>query len=81
MLQALEEMKATIEGPYGEFAKLDAVRQVAMMKALQGRDEDVRLKTNELQQLHQQLEQAQVLLPTLFVHVELAYSGKLWRGF
>ena len=60
MLQALEEMKATIEGPYGEFARMDAVKQVAMVRALKRRDEDVRVKTNELQQVHQQLEQAQV---------------------
>ena len=60
MLQALEEMKATIEGPYGEFARMDAVKQVAMVRALKRRDEDARVKTNELQQVHQQLEQAQV---------------------
>ena len=60
-------MKAAIEGPYGEFSKLDAVRQVAIMRAFRGRDEDVTAKTNELaikegeiQQLQQQLEQAQV---------------------
>ena len=69
LLQALEEMKATIEGPYGEFTKMDAVKQVTMMRALKGRDEDMRVKTDELaakdgeiQQLHQQLEQAQVLV-------------------
>ena len=67
VLQALEDMKATIDDPYGEFSKLDAVRQVATMRALRGRDEDVRVKTDELamkegeiQQLQQQLEQAQV---------------------
>lgn len=60
-------MKAIIEGPYGEFTKMDAVKQVAMVRALKGRDEDVRVKTDELvakdeeiQQLQQQLEQAQV---------------------
>ena len=60
-------MKAIIEGPYGEFAKMDAVKQVAMMRALRGKDEDVRVKMDELaakdgeiQQLQQQLEQAQV---------------------
>ena len=62
MLQVLEEMKATTEGPYGKFAKMDAVKQVAIMKDPKGRDEDVRVKTDELQQLHQQLEQAQVLI-------------------
>ena len=67
LLQALEEVKATIEGPYGEIAKLDAVRQVAMMRALRGKEEDVREKKDELaakdgeiQQLQRQLEQAQV---------------------
>ena len=72
LLQALEEMKATIEGPYGEFAKMDAVKQVAMVRALKGRDEDVRVKTDELaakdgeiQQLRYQLEQAQVYHRTL----------------
>ena len=60
-------MKATIEGPYGKFAKMDAVKQVAIMKDLRGKEEDVRVKTDELavkdgeiQQLQQQLEQAQV---------------------
>jgi hypothetical protein len=67
LLQALEEIKAIIEGPYGEFAKMDAVKQVAMVRALKGRDEDVRVKTDELatkdgeiQHLQYQLEQAQV---------------------
>ena len=67
LLQALKELKAIIEGPYGEFTKMDAVKQVAMVRALKGRDEDVRVKTDELiakdeeiQQLQQQLEQAQV---------------------
>ena len=60
MLQPLEEIKGTIEGPYEEISKLDAVRQVAMMRVLKGRDDDVRVKTDELHQLHQELEQAQV---------------------
>ena len=78
LLQILEEMKATIEGPYGEISKLDAARQVAMMRALRGRDEDVRVKTDELtakdremQQLQQQLEEAAVIvscMPALCDH-------------
>ena len=46
---------------------MDAVKQVAMMRAFRGKDEDVRVKVDELaakdgeiQQLHYQLEQAQV---------------------
>ena len=60
-------MKATIEGPYGKFTKMDAVKQVAIMKDLKGIEDDVRVKTDELaakdgeiQQLQQRLEQAQV---------------------
>ena len=33
LVTALQEMKADIEGPYGEFAKVDAVRQVKLVKA------------------------------------------------
>ena len=66
LLHALEEMNAIVEG---QFVKMDAVKQVAMMRALKGRDKDkiMRVKTDELaakdweiQQLQQQLEQAQV---------------------
>ena len=67
LLQGLEEMKVTIEGPYGKFAKMDAVKQIAIVKDLRGKEDDVRVKTDELavrdremQQLKQQLEQAQV---------------------
>ena len=50
LVVALEGMKANIEGPYGEFSKLDAVRQVAIMKALRGKEADVREKTDELRE-------------------------------
>ena len=60
-------MKTVIEGPYGRYAKMDVVKQVAFMKDLRGRDKDVSVKMAELaakdeeiRQLHQQLEQAQV---------------------
>ena len=71
-------MKATIEGPYGEFAKMDAMKQVTMVRALKGRDEDVRVKTDELaakdgeiQQLRHQLEQAQV--PESQAQIQFSY--------
>ena len=61
-------MKAVIEGPYWEFTKMDTMKQIAMMRALKQRDEDVRVKTEELaakdreiRQLQNQLEQTQVL--------------------
>ena len=60
LLQALEEMKATIEGPYGEFAKMDAVKQIAMVRALRGKDEDVRVKTDELVAKDGEIQQLQV---------------------
>lgn len=68
LVAALIEMKAEVDGPYGELAKLDALKQVATMKALMGKDSAMREKTAELaakdmeiQQLHQELEQIQVL--------------------
>ena len=60
-------MKADIEGPYGEIAKIDAVRQVVMMRALRKRDTEVREKSDEsaakdveIQQLQEELEHEQV---------------------
>ena len=67
LVTLLKEMKADIEGPYGELVKLDAVKQVTTAKLLHGKDADVREKTNELtvkdyeiQRLQQQLQQQQV---------------------
>ena len=42
-------MKPVIDGPCGEFkvARADAVRQVVMMRAILGRETEVRRKTNE----------------------------------
>ena len=48
VLTALEEMEEEVEGPYGEFSRLDAVRQVSAMKALIVKDVEVREKTNEV---------------------------------
>ena len=83
LLQSLEEMKVAIEGPYGEITKLDAARQVAMMRALRGKEEDVREKTDELaakdgeiQQLQQQLEQA--LVPELYPHNVMLNTPIIW---
>ena len=66
---ALDEMKTSIDGPYGEVARLDAVRHVVMMKALIKRDTEVREKTDEseikdveIHRLQQELEHEQVLL-------------------
>ena len=63
----LMRVKDDIEGAYGELAKLDAVRQVATMKTLKGREAEVREKANEvlvkeeeIHQLQQQLEESHV---------------------
>ena len=60
-------MKADIEGPSGELAKLDAIKLVTTMKVLKKKDVEVREKASELtakddeiQRLRLQLEQQQV---------------------
>ena len=67
VLRSLEEMKPVVDGPCEEVAKIDAVRQVAMMRAILGRETEVRRKTDEsaakdeeIQHLQQELEQEQV---------------------
>ena len=63
----LDEIKEDIEGPYEEFSKLDAMRQVATAKALKKRESEVKKMTDELaakdkdiQQLLHQLDSTQV---------------------
>ena len=67
LMTSLEEMKADIEGPYGEVARADAVRQVVTTRALRKRETEVRRKTDEsaakdeeIHQLQQELEHEQV---------------------
>ena len=67
VLRSLEEMKPVIDGPYGEVARADAVRQVVMMRAILGRETEVRRKTDksvakyeEIQHLQQGLGQEQI---------------------
>ena len=47
MITSLENLKADIEGPCGEVARVDAVRQVVMMRAILRREMEVRRKTDE----------------------------------
>ena len=60
LVTALEEMKADVEGDYGELATVDAVRQVKTMKVLKAKSIDkvneLAAKDEEIQQLQQQLE-------------------------
>ena len=60
LVSLLEEIKADVEGSYGELATLDAVRQVKTMKALKAKSNDkvneLAAKDEKIQQLQQQLE-------------------------
>ena len=67
LITSLEEMKTDIEGPYGEVARIDAVRQVVTTRALRKRETEVGEKTNEsaakdeeIHQLQQEMEHEQV---------------------
>ena len=60
LVTALEEMKADVEGDYGDLATVDAVRQVKTMQALKAKSKDkmneLEAKDVEIQQLQQQME-------------------------
>ena len=67
LLASLEEMKDGTEGPYGDIIRLDAVRQVTMMRAMRERDRNIRENMAEsaekdahIHHLQQQLEHEQV---------------------
>ena len=67
VLRYLEEMKSVIDGPCGEVARADAVRQVVMMRAILGRETEVKRKVDEsaakdeeIHHLQQDLKQEQV---------------------
>ena len=59
VLAALEDMEEEVEGPYGEFSRLDAIRQVAAMKALIIKDVEVKEKANELMTKNNKINQLQ----------------------
>ena len=56
----LEGMRAITDGPYGDTAKIDVMRQMVMMKAIMTREAEVREKNEEIQQLQQEMDQTQV---------------------
>ena len=67
LMTSLVDMKADIEGPFGEVAKVDAVRQVLIMKALTKSETVANEKNSELaarnvefRQLQQELEHERV---------------------
>ena len=56
LVTALEEMKADVEGDYGDLAAVEAVRQVNVAKSLKTRRNLLAAKDEEIQQLQEQLE-------------------------
>lgn len=81
LLMELERVKADIEGVYGELAKLDAVRQVVIVKNMQqkelevrGKNDELRAKDEEIQRLQQQLEQVQVITLTVYYCMQVKFG-------
>ena len=67
LVAALQEMKAEIEGPFGDVSRAGAVREVVTMRALSRSNKEAREKTAEsaekdveIQQLQHELEHEQV---------------------
>ena len=56
LVTALEEMKADVEGAFGDLAIIEAVRQVNVAKSLMNRSNVLAAKDEEIQQLQEQLE-------------------------
>ena len=58
LMTSLERVRAESEGLYGKYTRLDATRQVAMIKEIVGKDKEVRdllaAKDREIQLLQQQ---------------------------
>ena len=85
LVTLLKRMKADIEGPYGELAKFEAVKQVMTTKIFKMKDAEVRKKANEIQvkdeeiqRLHLRLEQQQVSLlrlPTELCRICCTYTS------
>ena len=72
LVTALEEMRDDTEGPYGELAKVGAVRQVMAVKAIKRSNKEkineLTAKDEEIQQLQQQFE-VNVILPHIVMSV------------
>ena len=56
LVTALVEMKADIEGDYGDLATVEAMRQVKVTKSLKNKRNLIAAKDEEIQQLQEQLE-------------------------
>ena len=83
VVASLEEMKADIEGPYGEIAKADAVRQVVMMRALKRKEMKVKEKSDEsaakdeeIHQLQQELDHEQVVTVVNLIQCMIQFNAR-----
>ena len=65
----LEDIRKTIEGPYGAVTKIDAVKQVVTLKCLRTREGVLREKEREIRRLQAQIEQTQVYSATIAIHL------------
>ena len=61
LVTTFEDMKANIEGPFGDAARIDVMRQIATVKAIKARDAEIRTRNEAIEQLQQEIRQAQVL--------------------
>ena len=72
VVTSLEELKADIEGPDGDVASTDAVRQVMVMRAMTKRDMK---KTDKLAERNVGIDQLQQELE----HEQVHYSLTVWE--
>ena len=70
-----EDVRKSIEGPYGAVIKIDAVKQVITLKCLGAREGALREKEREIQQLQALIEQTQVYRLALIGDVA-SYNSK-----
>ena len=64
IVTALEDIEDEIDGAYGEFSKLDAVRQVVSMKEHFAKEFELKEKANELTRRNEKIKQLQKKIET-----------------
>ena len=60
----LEQMRSNIADPFGDAARIDVMRQIASMRAIQERETEIREKNEEIERLRQQIQ----VQCTLYMH-------------
>ena len=56
LVTVLEGMRVNIDGPFGDAARIDVMRQIASVRALRERDAEIREKNEVIEQLRQQIQ-------------------------